>query len=121
MVTEAQMRILRRLDAFPDAMRAAWDVPRDLSQPGLSDHLGVVRSALHAPLVALQEGGLVEARMAHVIGGGSRRRNVYHISDEGRTLVVHQDDRRCGRRGPSCSVTPLSPSISEVAGTTSRR
>lgn len=88
MVTEAQMRILRRLDAFPDSMRAAWDVPRDLSQPGLSDHLGVVRSALHAPLVALQEGGLVEARMAHVIGGGSRRRNVYHISDEGRTLVA---------------------------------
>ena len=106
MVTEAQMRILRRLDAFPDAMRAAWDVPRDLSQPGLSDHLGVVRSALHAPLVALQEGGLAEARMAHVIGGGSRRRNVYHISDEGRTLVASSGRPEVRSSGPSCSVTP---------------
>ena len=54
MVTEAQMDA-HKLDAFRrDEARCA----RDLSQPGLSDHLGVVRSAL---LRRVREGGLVGA------------------------------------------------------------
>ena len=65
-------------------MQEAWDVPRELSLPGLAESLGVVRSALHAPLTSMEEEGLVITRTAHVIGGGSRRRTVVHITDDGR-------------------------------------
>ena len=65
-------------------MESAWDVPRDICLPGLSEHLGVVRSALHAPLSELVKKGMVTERKAHVIGGGSRKRKVYHITDLGR-------------------------------------
>ena len=45
----------------------------------------MVRSALHAPLNELLREKLVVERKAHVIDGGSRKRNVYHITDLGRT------------------------------------
>ena len=49
-IPEAQRRILARLAQFGDEMQEAWDVPRELSLPGLAESLGVVRSALHIPL-----------------------------------------------------------------------
>ncbi len=75
-IPEAQRRILARLAQFGDEMQEAWDVPRDLSLPGLAESLGVVRSALHMPLSVMQEEGLIITRTAHVIGGGSRRRPI---------------------------------------------
>ncbi|PXY73202.1 MAG: hypothetical protein CXX80_08865, partial [Methanobacteriota archaeon] len=45
--------------------------------------MGVVRSALHAPLKELVELDLLETRLAHVSGGGARRRNVYHLTAAG--------------------------------------
>jgi hypothetical protein len=45
-----QERILRWLGGFSPAMEKAWDVTRHLSLPGISEALGVVRSALNAPL-----------------------------------------------------------------------
>jgi len=84
MVTGPEARILSRLVTFPSSLESAWDVPRDICLPGLSEYLGVVRSALHAPLNVLVSKGLILERKAHVIGGGSRRRKVYHITDLGR-------------------------------------
>ncbi|MDE0574986.1 MAG: helix-turn-helix domain-containing protein, partial [Candidatus Poseidoniales archaeon] len=79
MLPESQARILRLLARYPDELVEAWDVPRELSLPGLSESLGLVRSALHDPLKALEDEGLVQTRTAHVIDGGSRKRNVIHL------------------------------------------
>ncbi len=87
MLPEAQARILRWLGPFADGLREAWDVPRDLSLPGMAEGLGLVRSALHVPLNRLIEEGLVTVRSAHVIGGGRRRRSVHHLTDEGRRVL----------------------------------
>lgn len=84
MLPESQARVLRLLARHPKELESAWDVPRELSLPGLADSLGLVRSALHAPLKALEEAGLVQTRTAHVIGGGRRKRSVVHLTDEGR-------------------------------------
>jgi DNA-binding MarR family transcriptional regulator len=84
MVPESQARILRLLARHPVELETAWDVPRELSLPGLAESLGLVRSALHEPLKALDGAGLVHTRMAHVIGGGTRRRSVVHLTQMGR-------------------------------------
>ena len=84
MVTGPEARILARLATFPSSLESAWDVPRELCLPGLSEYLGVVRSALHAPLYELVKKNLITERKAHVIGGGSRKRKVYHITEAGR-------------------------------------
>ncbi len=84
MVTGPEARILSRLATFPSSLGSAWDVPRDICLPGLSEYLGVVRSALHAPLNELISKELVVERKAHVIGGGSRKRKVYHLTELGR-------------------------------------
>ena len=83
MLTEAQARILHHLSNYPPSLEKAWDLPRDLSLPGIAENLGLVRSALNSPLAVLQERGLVSVRMAHVIGSGSRRRRVHHITQQG--------------------------------------
>ena len=92
MVTEAQARILRHLAEFPVSLEKAWDVPRDLSLPGIAEKLGLVRSALNPPLNNLHSEGYISIRMAHVIGSGSRRRNVHHLTQEGRELVSGFDN-----------------------------
>ena len=84
MLSETQRRLLLRLAEFGAEVENAWDVPRTLSLPGLAEHLGVVRSAIHTPLKELETSGLVRTRSAHVIGGGSRRRSVIHLTPEGR-------------------------------------
>ncbi len=83
MLSASQERIIRWLGRFPRDLSQAWDVPREVSLPGLSEAMGVVRSALHAPLKELVELDLLESRLAHVSGGGARRRNVYHLSTAG--------------------------------------
>ena len=87
MLPEAQARILRWLGPFADGLREAWDVPRELSLPGMAEGLGLVRSALHVPLNHLVEEGLVVVRSAHVIDGGRRRRSVHHLTKEGRQAL----------------------------------
>ena len=84
MLPESQARLLRLLARYPDELVEAWDVPRELSLPGLSESLGLVRSALHEPLKSLEEQGLVQTRNAHVIGGGNRKRSVVHLTSKGR-------------------------------------
>ncbi len=84
MLNETQRRLLLRLADFGAEVETAWDVPRALSFPGLAEHLGVVRSAIHTPLKELETSGLITTRSAHVIGGGSRRRSVVHLTAAGR-------------------------------------
>ena len=93
MVTGPEARILARLASFPTSLESAWDVPRDICLPGLAEYLGVVRSALHGPLNELVRRELLIERKAHVIGGGSRRRKVYHITELGR---IESDDIELG-------------------------
>jgi MoxR-like ATPase len=88
MLSEAQTRLLRLLATFPATLEQAWDVPRELSLPGLAERLGVVRSALNPPIYSLEDGGMVHTRKAHVIGGGHRKRTVIHITDEGRNVAA---------------------------------
>ena len=52
MLPESQARLLRLLARYPAELAEAWDVPRELSLPGLSESLGLVRSALHEPIKA---------------------------------------------------------------------
>ena len=105
MLPDSQARVLIRLAEFGDHLDKAWDVPRELSLPGLAESLGVVRSALHPPLSELESKGLISTRTAHVIGGGSRKRTVVHITPEGRNLVAEHDlspkRRREGIIGPA--------------------
>ena len=61
-------------------------MPREICLPGLAEYLGVVRSALHTPINELLDGDYIAERKAHVIGGGSRKRKVYHITDKGREI-----------------------------------
>ena len=84
MAKPTEQRILEWLNQFDDSLEKAWDVPRECSLPGIADAIGVVRSALHNPLKSLQERGLIIIRQAHVINGGTRKRNVHLITDKGR-------------------------------------
>jgi len=76
MLSRPQEKLLRYLGTFPEALDQAWDVPRNLSLPGLAEAMGVVRSGLNRPLNLLESEQLITVRVAHVIGGGSRRRQV---------------------------------------------
>ena len=87
MLSDTERGILSRLSEFSEEIEASWDVPRALSLPGLADSLGLVRSSLNKPLSKLEEEGLVFTRVAHVIGGGSRKRKVIHITSLGREKV----------------------------------
>jgi len=91
MVSSSQKRILTWLSKFSSSIENAWDVTRAISLPGIAEGLGVVRSALNNPLKNLEEDNLVLKRMAHVIGGGSRRRQVYHLTEQGRELISKQE------------------------------
>ncbi len=90
MAKPTEQRILEWLNQFDDSLEKAWDVPRESSLPGIADAIGVVRSALHNPLKSLQERGLIIIKQAHVINGGTRKRNVHLITDKGREQCNHQ-------------------------------
>ena len=111
-LTEAQTRILARLSEFSESLETAWDVPRSLSLPGLAESLGVVRSALHSPLSSLEKGDLVVTRSAHVIGGGSRRRTVVHITQKGRHELEESGYVSTATSGMSFGPVPEPVSVS---------
>ena len=92
MLSRSQEKLLRYLGGFSDALAQAWDVPREVSLPGLSDAMGVVRSGLNQPLNVLLDKKFITVRVAHVIGGGARRRQVYHITEEGRAWLHQHPD-----------------------------
>ena len=101
---------------YSASLEKAWDVTREISLPGLSESLGVVRSALNVPLTSLENQGLIFKRMAHVIGGGSRRRNVYHLTEQGRILFEslgedHSKPRKSSSEGVSFGDFPQSGEI----------
>ena len=124
MLPESQARLLRLLARYPEELLEVWDVPRELSLPGLSESLGLVRSALHEPIKALEEQGLVQTRNAHVIGGGNRKRSVVHLTAKGRqqasalvTTAGHsmEVETTDGLHGRESELTQLESALSEGA------
>ena len=91
----SQARILCWLGKFSKDLEFEWDVPRDISLPGISEALGVVRSALHKPLNQLENENLVKSRTAHVIGGGTRKRKVYHLTKKGIEEFIEIQEDYC--------------------------
>ena len=87
MLKQAQLKILSHLEKFSSDLEESWDVPRGLCLPGISEAIGVVRSAVHSPLNELEKAGYVFSRNAHVTNAGSRRRKVVHITYSGRELI----------------------------------
>ena len=87
MLSDTERGLLSQLSKFSESLEKSWDVPRSLSLPGLAESLGLARSSLHKPLSRLEDEGLVLTRSAHVIGGGSRKRKVVHITTNGRSEV----------------------------------
>ena len=87
MISSSQKRILTWLSKYSSDLEKSWDVTRDISLPGIADGLGVVRSALNLPLKKLQQTEMVFKRQAHVVGGGSRKRQVFHITNKGREFI----------------------------------
>ena len=80
MAKPTEQRILDWLNRFDDSLEKAWDVPRENSLPGIADAIGLVRSALHKPIKNLQKKDLIIIKQAHVINGGTRKRNVHFIT-----------------------------------------
>ena len=90
MPSQPEYRILAWLHQYPPSMENSWDVIRELSLPGIAEGLGVGRSALNKPLNSLERSNLISKRAAHVIGGGSRKRHVFHITEQGRAEVEQE-------------------------------
>ena len=99
-------RLLRLLSEQPESLTSAWDVPRSASLPGLSERLGVVRSALHPHLKHLQESGLILTRQTHVINGGSRKRTVVHPTTEGRRRAASFTEKMAKSQGEIVGSAP---------------
>ncbi len=113
MLSNTQSAILLRISEFGAEIESSWDVPRALSLPGLAEHLGLVRSAIHNPLKELEEMGLIVTRLAHVIDGGSRKRTVVHLTSLGHERVESISiDNIIESRG--ISVGPLPQSINLI-------
>ena len=115
MLSETQRRLLLRLADFGAEIESAWDVPRALSLPGLAEHLGLVRSAIHTPLKELESSGLISTRSAHVIGGGARRRTVVHLTDSGRERAENLSEEELPDKSQSLATGPL-PNPIQIRG-----
>ena len=106
MYSRSQERLLRYLGGFPEGLEQAWDVPRDLSLPGLADAMGMVRSGLNQPLTGLLDGAYVTVRVAHVIGGGqSAKTSLPHHQE--RACLVGRTPCRSPRNDIQCAILNL--------------
>ena len=115
MLSETQRRLLLRLADFGVEVESAWDAPRALSLPGLAEHLGLVRSAIHNPLKELKSSGLISTRSARVIGGGPRRRTVVHLTDTGRQRAELLSEEEMPDKSASLAVGPI-PNHIQIQG-----
>ena len=115
MISSSQKRILSWLNNFSSDLENSWDVTRDISLPGIADGLGVVRSALNLPLKKLQQSEMVFRRQAHVVGGGTRKRQVFHITSKGREYILenHPVSRKEKSQGIIFGNRPI---VGEVIG-----
>ena len=115
MLSDTQRRLLLRLADFGVEVESAWDAPRALSLPGLAEHLGLVRSAIHTPLKELEASGLISTRSAHVIGGGPRRRTVVHLTDSGRQRAEILSEEEFPEKSQSLAIGPI-PNQTQIRG-----
>lgn len=114
MLSEAERRLLLLLTTFPAQLEKAWDVPRDISLPGLAERLGVVRSALNPPITKLEKSELVTTRKTHVIGGGHRKRTVVHITEKGREICTELEP--VAPKKKSGTISKYAPPLTHMFG-----
>ena len=115
MISSSQKRILSWLSKFSSDLENSWDVTRDISLPGIADGLGVVRSALNLPLKKLQQSEMVFKRQAHVVGGGTRKRQVFHITSKGREYISKNNPVSSKKNSQGIIIGSM-PTIGEVIG-----
>ena len=115
MLSDTQRRLLLRLADFGVEAESAWDAPRALSLPGLAEHLGLVRSAIHTPLKELEASGLISTRLAHVIDGGPRRRTVVHLTDSGRQRAEFLSEEELPEKSQILTIGPM-PNKIQIRG-----
>lgn len=87
----AKERILLHLFDFAKYADAA-EVPEDLTPSGFADRVGVDRRHIAQSVGPLVREGLARERSARV-KGGTRRRKVYVLTDEGRRSAIEIRDR----------------------------
>ena len=86
--------------------RECLGCPKSPILPGLAEHLGLVRSAIHTPLKELEARGLISTRSASVIGRRSRRRTVVHLTDSGRQRAELLSEEELPEKSQSLAIGP---------------
>lgn len=84
-------RILLFLSEFSNK-RDLWDVPKEVTQKGISAKLDILENNVSRSLKRLQSDGLVEAELKH-IKGEKRRQRAYFLTPAGEETVVEVRDR----------------------------
>ena len=103
------------LGRFRSRSRECLGRPERSLLPGLAEHLGLVRSAIHNPLKELESSGLISTRSAHVVGGGPRRRTVVHLTDTGRQRAELLSEEEMPDKSESLAVGPI-PNHIQIQG-----
>ena len=76
-------RIMKHLSQYnPEWVIKTWDMPMEISQPGLVKHLMVGRSYLNPVLLFLEENGFIVSTQKRVLGE-KRKRKVYYLTSKG--------------------------------------
>jgi DNA-binding MarR family transcriptional regulator len=84
-------RILLFLSEFSNK-RELWDVPKEVTQKGISAKLDILENNVSRSLKRLQADDLVEAELKH-IKGEKRRQRAYFLTPKGEETVVEVKDR----------------------------
>lgn len=84
-------RILLFLSEYSNR-RELWDVPKEVTQKGISAKLDILENNVSRSLKRLQNDDLVEAELKH-IKGEKRRQRAYFLTPKGEETVVEVRDR----------------------------
>lgn len=84
-------RILLFLSEFSNK-RELWDVPKEVTQKGISAKLDILENNVSRSLKRLQADDLVEAELKH-IKGEKRRQRAYFLTPKGEETVMEVRDR----------------------------
>ncbi|HHD16753.1 MAG TPA: hypothetical protein ENK47_08595, partial [Euryarchaeota archaeon] len=84
-------RILLFLSEFSNK-RDLWDVPKEVTQKGISHKLDILENNVSRSLKRLQADNMVEAELKH-IKGEKRRQRAYFLTPKGEETIIEVKDR----------------------------